>query len=396
MVAPHQTEVTMPPTPNAQDTQSSAPRQAEFQNLLHEKIRQAVWLTMVEILEAEVTAYIGTGRYERGSQRRDQRNGYYTRALGTTAGVLEALPVPRTRRGFRTQLFEQYQRRQAELDTALAHLFIGGVSQSQVGQIVGQLVGSPAPSASTVSRVFHSLEAEFASWKQRPLAAEYAYVFVDATFFTVIYGADGVKTPILAAVGIRLDGVREVLAFTAGASDNEAAWQDLFQDLKTRGVQHIRLVISDGGSAVLKAVAQQWPAAQRQRCIYHKIENVLSYVPEKQRAAVAPELKAIFYQESRTKADQAAAAFRAKYQALYPTALECLERDWDACLTFYTFPKKHWRTIRTNNVAERLFNEIKKRSHKMAAPFRNEGSCLLLFFAVVRTLKFKKLTPAKE
>jgi putative transposase len=91
-----------------------------------------------------------------------------------------------------------------------------------------------------------------------------------------------------------------------------------------------------------------------------------------------------------------AAAFREKYHPIYPTAIECMERDWDACLTFYGFPKAHWKTIRTNNVIERLFEEVKKRSHKMAAAFRNENSCLLMFYAVIRSLKFRKLaTEAK-
>jgi len=86
------------------------------------------------------------------------------------------------------------------------------------------------------------------------------------------------------------------------------------------------------------------------------------------------------------------AAFVEKYQRIYPTAIACLQRDLEACLTFYSFPKEHWKTIRTNNIIERLFGEVKRRSHKMAAAFRNEGSCVLLFYVVIRSLKFNKLT----
>ncbi len=94
----------------------------------------------------------------------------------------------------------------------------------------------------------------------------------------------------------------------------------------------------------------------------------------------------------RQTADQALAAFMEKYQKVYPTAIECLQRDLEACLTFYSFPKEHWKTVRTNNVMERLFGEVKRRSHTMAAAFRNEESCLLLFYAVIRSLQFNKLT----
>ena len=118
---------------------------------------------------------------------------------------------------------------------------------------------------------------------------------------------------------------------------------------------------------------------------------MLSHVPEKQRDAVRVELRAIFYQTSRAQADQVAAAFNATYRVHYPAAIACLERDWEACLTFYAFPEQHWPSIRTSNIIERMFEEVKKRSTKMASVFRNEGSCLLLFYAVVRTLRFRKI-----
>ena len=137
------------------------------------------------------------------------------------------------------------------------------------------------PSASSMSRVFHTREAEFAAWKVQPLAAHYAYLFADGTYF---------------------------------------------------------------------------------------------------------------YRASRQQADQLLAAFYEKYAPLYPTAMDCLKRDLDACLTFYAFPPMHWKTTRTTNALERLFGEVKRRSHKMAAAFRNETSCLLMFFAVIRSLRFNKLT----
>ena len=104
------------------------------------------------------------------------------------------------------------------------------------------------------------------------------------------------------------------------------------------------------------------------------MDNVLSYVPNNQREAVEPELKAIFYQDNRAQADQAVLAFCEKYAKTYPTAVECLQRDPEDCLTFYTFPQAHCKTIRTTNVIERLCNKVKRRNHKMAAAFRNEGS----------------------
>ncbi len=116
-----------------------------------------------------------------------------------------------------------------------------------------------------------------------------------------------------------------------------------------------------------------------------------SLIPTKQQEQIKPELRALFYQKDRQAADQAVAAFIEKYQRVYPSAIECLQRDLEACLTFYSEPSEHWKTSRTNNVMERLVGEVKRRSHKMAAAFRNEESCLLLFYAVIRSLKFNNL-----
>ena len=373
---------------NNEPTQVS---QEPFEQMVRERLRQGVRQVLIDILEEEVTAIIGARPYERCESRRDQRNGYYQRSLETTVGEITDLPVPRTRGGHQTQVFQRYHRRRDELDAAMMGMFVGGVSQTKVGEVVETLTGSKA-SPSTVSRVFHSLEQEYEHWKRRQLAQHYEYAFADGTYFTVIYNGEGCKMPILAVVGIAPTGEREVLGFCVGDRENQQAWEDLLEDLKQRGVKEIGLFVSDGNQATLNAISRTFAQAKRQRCVMHKMENVLSSIPNKQRDQVRPELKALFYQSNPEAADQAIAAFVEKYQKVYPTAVACLQRDLEACLTFYAFPKEHWKTIRTNNVIERLFEEVKRRSHKMAAAFRNEGSCLLLFYAVIRSLKFNKLT----
>jgi transposase-like protein len=383
-------------TPTTNHKRLDEEGQAMIEELLQERLRLAIKYTMIQVLEEEVDAFVNASPYQRTPERRDQRNGSYERDLGTSMGVIEDLVVPRTRNGFRTELFERYQRRQTELDEAILEMFVGGVSTSRVGEVVEALSGGKL-SSSTVSRIFHSLDEEFEGWKSRPLQNRYLYVFADGTYFTVIYGEEGCKMPILAVIGIDETGKRDVLAFTVGERENQHAWEDLLENLRSRGVQQIDLWITDGNQAMLNAIQSKFFGSQRQRCMKHKIENVLGYVPEKQQESVRAELKAIFYQASRQQADQLAAAFIEKYTAIYPSAIECLKRDWEACLTFYSFPNKHWKFIRTTNVIERLFGEVKKRSHKMAAAFRNEASCMLMFYAVIRSLKLRRIAvPAKS
>jgi transposase-like protein len=381
-------------TPKTQPIPSEPISQDEFQQLLHDQIRQAVRMTLVTILDAEVEAFIGAGPYERRPWRRDRRNGYYTRDLDTSVGRLKDLSVPRTRGGFRTQVFERYRRRRAELDESIGEMFIRGVSTRQVGPVLETLTGT-APSASTVSRVFHTLEEEYQAWKNRPLAEAYLYAFADGTYFTVMYEAAGHKMPILAVVGVKSDGDRELLAFTVGDRENQTAWEGLFEELRQRGVKHVGLWVTDGHQAMLNALTAKFSEAPRQRCLKHKMDNVLSHLPQQNREPVQPELRALFYQPNREQAEQAIAAFCLKYESVYPTAVACLQRDLEACLTFYAFPRSHWRSIRTTNIIERLFAEVKRRSHKMAAAFRNENSCLLMFYAVTRSLKFNRIIPAQ-
>ncbi|GAB4178276.1 MAG: IS256-like element ISEf1 family transposase [Roseiflexaceae bacterium] len=380
-------------TPCPKDTEPTLDGQvarATLRDFVQEQVRQAIRATFIDILEEEVSQFIGATRYERTPGRRDQRAGHRSRSIGTTAGVIDDLPLPRTRGGFPTQLFDHYQRRMPEVDGLIRDMFIGGVSQQQVGTVVEQLTGT-APSPSTVSRVFHSLESEFAEWQKRPLPRRYVYAFADGTYFSVIYEGEGQNMPVLALIGIREDGQREVIAFTAGERENQGAWENLLSDIKARGVETIDLWITDGHQAMLNAIGLKFPHSKRQRCVRHKMENMLSHVPEKRREVVREELRAIFYQASRQQADQLAAAFKEKYWLDYPAALSCMERDWEACLTFYDYPEQHWANIRTSNIIERTFEEVKKRSKKMSAAFRNEGSCLLLFYAVIRTLRFRKI-----
>jgi transposase-like protein len=376
--------------PKSEDTQHEPIRQGltknplskdEFASMLTSEVREAVRFALAAVLEEEVIALVGALPFERSPLRNDQRNGHYSRDLDTSVGLIESLPVPRTRRGYKTQLFERYARRTQEVDSAISQMFIKGVSTRQVGEVWEALTGS-SPSTSTVSRVFHTLEEEYRAWKMRPLGERYEYIFADGTYFTVIYQEEGCKMPILVVIGIKPDGEREVLGFSVGDRENQQAWEEVFEDLKRRGVREVGLLITDGHQAMLTALSAKFPDVKRQRCIKHKISNVLGYLPKKHRDVIGEELKTIFYQENEADARRVADAFCQKYGREYPSAVECLRRDFDACLTFYSFPPTHWKAIRTTNAIERLIEEVKKRSHKMSAPFRNEGSCLLMFYAV--------------
>jgi putative transposase len=157
--------------PKAKHTEIEGVSQSEFHEYMHTQMRQALRVRLSSILAEELTAFIGAGRYEQKAGRREQRNGSYARDLVTSVGKIEGLEVPRRRQGYQTQVFARYHRRQSaprgHPDRAMLQMFVGGVSTPQVGGVIHEVTGQP-PSASTVSRVFHTLEAAYAVWKTRP------------------------------------------------------------------------------------------------------------------------------------------------------------------------------------------------------------------------------------
>jgi len=226
----------------------------------------------------------------------------------------------------------------------IGDMFVQGVSQARVGVILETLNGVK-PSPSTVSRVFHTLEEEYQQWKTRMLPEHYSYVFADGTFFSVIYDDEGQKTPVLGLFGITPEGKREVIAMMIGQSESRDAWGNLLDDIKSRGVKQVDLWITDGNQTMIDAINQRYPDSLRQRCVKHKMQNILAHVPDKQADSVGQEFMAIFYQKNREKADLQATAFREKHRAAYPEAIACMNRDWEACLTFYRFPEHHWSRV---------------------------------------------------
>ncbi len=211
---------------NEHDIETLTGSQEQFETYVREHPRQAVRLALRNVLEEEVEAVIGAQRYERTERRQDQRNGHDTRNLDTSMGSITDVAVPRTRHGHQRQVFERYHRRREEMDQAISGMFVGGVSTKGVGNVMETLTGTH-PSPSTVSRVFHTLESEYTTWKSRPLAERYAYAFADGTYFTVIYNGEGWKMPIVAVVGITTEAKREVLGFSVGDRENQAAWEAL-------------------------------------------------------------------------------------------------------------------------------------------------------------------------
>jgi transposase-like protein len=161
-------------------------------------------------------------------------------------------------------------------------------------------------------------------------------------------------------------------------------------DLKRRGVESIELAVTDGDAGLIAAFERNFPKAKRQRCLTHKVKNVLSYLPKKHKKEVSQVLAGIFAQVEEGKAREHLAAFKLRYLSDFPEAVKCLENDWEACLAYYQFPKAMHKYIRSTNALEGLFSTVRRRTDSMGV-FQNEQSCLLMVLVVIKSTRFVRI-----
>jgi transposase-like protein len=273
---------------------------------------------------------------EHSAERVGYRNGYYQRDLGTTTGPIEGLKVPSDRAGqFQTQVFENYHRYSPQVEEGLTQMFVAGVSTERVGEVAQTLMGI-SPSASAVSRLNATLTEQFEAWRERQLAAEWQIIYLDGVYYKVRHGDEAVSMPLLVALGVDPTGHKEVLALRASAEENKVGWLELLEDLRRRGVQQVGVFLSDGNEGILTALAEVFPATPRQRCLLHIQRSVTSAIPKGPRGKVWAELRGIWQQPTKEAALNELAAFKARYEKIYPEAVKSLLSDQAHLFTFHS------------------------------------------------------------
>jgi transposase-like protein len=223
----------------------------------------AVQVLIEQVMREELEQCIGASWGECTPNRRGYRNGSYTRDLVTSTGRIEDLKVPRDREAaFHSQVFERYNRYEPEVAEALTQMFVNGVSTHKVGEVAQTLMGV-APSASAVSRLNQTLTEQYEAWRKRPLLAHSRILYLDDIHFTVRHGGKTDSTIILTALGVDLEGNKDVLALRACAEEDKDGWSCLVQDLRTRGVTEIDLIVTDGHDGLLAAISSLFTATPR-------------------------------------------------------------------------------------------------------------------------------------
>lgn len=357
--------------------------QAQVQAHLGEMVRSTVEETLNAMLDAEADHLCNAQRYEHTEGRTDQRAGHYKRKLHTKAGEVE-LKVPKLRKAtFETAIIERYRRREASVEEALMEMYLAGVSVRRVEDITQALWGMRV-SAGTVSDLNQKMYQRIETWRNRPIEGVYPYVYLDGICLKRTWGGEVRNVSVLVAVGVGQDGYRDILGVAEGYKEDKAGWSGFLAYLKKRGLKCPELFISDKCIGLIESLAEYYPEAKWQRCMVHFYRNVFTVVPKAKVKHVAAMLKAIHAQEDLEAAREKAKAVATKLEKMkLRAAAEKVRESIEETLTYYAFPDKHRRQIRTNNPLERIMREIRRRS-RVVGCFPDGKSALMLAAARLR------------
>jgi putative transposase len=369
-------------TPEKRVKQTEVNVQDEIWKFIAATLKQGLRRLLEGLLEDEVTAKVNARKYERSSGRQGYRGGHYLRDLVTRYGLLEGLRVPRMAEGpVDFQLFDKYERRRPDVDAAIGRLFLQGVSTRRLRRSAEELFGCPV-SATTVSRTTGYLDEELKKYRTKPLTDDFDFLFLDG--ITQKVREIGVrKKMMLCALGMNEDGRRESLSFQMVDREDVESWRAFLVDLKSRGLQgkNLKLITTDGNPALLKAIKEIYPFLKVQRCIVHKLRNVAIKLKRVHLKPCMAGAKDIFNAPNRREAIRRFKMWKEKWQVEEERAVRCMEKDLYHCLHYYAFPKELWKKIRTNNILERDFREVRRRTRPMGV-FPNEDSAERIFYGV--------------
>lgn len=343
-------------------------------------------LILQQALEDEVTGFLGRRRYERAEETVSYRNGYEPRTVKTTAGPMR-LERPRvrdaSRLGFESRVLGKGVARTHALESLVISGFLRGLSTRDVEAALEEVFEEPVASKSTVSRICEDTRERYRQWCRRRLDEhDLVYLFLDAIYLK-LRPDDTPAEGVLVCWGVTLQGRKVLLGLQLGSRESYENWLAFGRDMIDRGLRAPALVIADGAPGIWKAVRELWPAALEQRCTIHALRNVTSKLPERHHAEVKARWWKTFDEaRSAGEARQQLQALADEYRAAYPSAMAVIERDLDALVTHLRFPTEHRKRIRTTNLLERTFVEVRRRT-KVIGRFPGETSALSLIWAVL-------------
>jgi len=340
------------------------------------------------VMQLEAMEQIDAEPYQRVDSRKAHRNGYKERSLKTRVGELK-LKKPQFREiSFATKVFDRYSRVEKALINAVIESYLQGVSTRRVQDIVSRL-GVEDLSASSVSRISRELDGRVEEFLKRPIEHSIPYLFVDASYFKVRTDSRYITKAFLVVTAVRDDGYREILGARIADGEDELFWTGLFDDLKDRGLSGVKLVVSDGHKGIQKAVEKSFLGASWQMCHVHFVRAVLRNVAKKYQKEIADKLKIALDDE--TKMNELVLDLEGRG---YSKSAGTIEHFQFSLWNYKSFPRNHWRRIRTTNGLERINKELKRRTRVVGA-FPSDQSFMRLGASILIDINEEWMTTKK-
>lgn len=313
------------------------------------------------MLQGEIEAHLGYGKNEQKPKHtgNNARNGYGTKTVKTERGAFE-IDVPRDRNAeFEPQVIPKRSRMSEGIEGVIISLYAKGMSNSDIEEQLKELYGFNV-STSTISLVTDKITDDILAWQNRPLESTYLVVWMDAIVFKVRENSRVVNKAIYLAVGLRQDGLKEVLGMWLGKNESAAFWMSVLTDLKTRGVDDILITVTDNLNGFTETIKSVFPDSNRQICVVHQIRNSTKYVVWKDKKAFTADMKHIYTAPNTEAAKAALEDFKKRWNDKYSYAVDSWYKNWDELTVFLDFPVEIRTIIYTTNLIENLNGKIRK------------------------------------
>jgi putative transposase len=355
---------------------------------LTELLRQGARTLIQQVVEAELVELLAKfeGRRLEDGRAAVVRNGYQPeRAIQTGIGpVTVKIPKVRAKCGepvtFRSALVPPYVRKTRSLEATLPWLYLKGVSSGEMESALCALLGPEAKglSASTVARLKQQWGEEYQSWRKSRLDKDrWVYLWADGIYSGL--RAEDAKLCALVVIGVNEQGEKRFLAIEDGIRESTQSWREVLLGLKARGMNTPKLAVGDGAMGFWAALEEIYSDTRQQRCWMHKTGNVLNCVPKSVQPKVKTALHDIWQADTKEDAEGAFNQFEELFEAKYPKAVQCLQKDREELLAFYDFPAQHWQSLRTTNPIESTFGTIRHRTKRSKGCLTRDGMLHMIF-----------------
>lgn len=360
--------------------------QSRSEDLLMDFFRKSSELVLQNSLEEEVTDFLQRDWHQPSQDPKGYRNGYYDRKIKSSEGTVN-VRVPRVRdteEDFESSILGHVRSLEQKIEKLTVEMYVRGLSTRDIEDTFVDESGKTFLSRSVVSGLTETLNEEYQRFCERDLSDyDIVYLFVDGVYESIRSYSN--NQTILCGWAICSDGRKVLLHIEAAQSESEDSWTAFFEGMINRGLRQPLALISDGHKGLKNAITRVFPQARRQRCIAHKLRNILNKVPRHVQREVKDLVKMVYYAADRDTAEYIAGQVIEKYSELYPSMIRCFQEDLDACLTHLDFPEGHRRLIRTTNLIERSFVEEKRRTKIIPQHQNEKGAMKLVYGTLIRS-----------